>query len=67
MSNNYQLPIFQRVFAKSVSMGLVSVQPMKAPTLNVMYMDYQLGRTERKMKIEKILTKIKNKLDKELS
>lgn len=39
-SQEFYFPIFQQVAARTMGMDLVSVQPMKAPTGILNYLDY---------------------------
>ena len=63
MFTGMNFPIVTKVFAKSIGMDLVNVQPMNGPSGQLLYTDYVYGNREL-TSIEKIvLEKLKKILD----
>jgi hypothetical protein len=58
MFNQQLFPNVKRIFAQTIGLDLVSVQPLSAPKLSLNYMDFQYGtldkRHRRKQSIDKI-------------
>jgi hypothetical protein len=57
------LPIAMRIAARTISMDLVSVQPMSAPSGFLSYIDFNYSKESRTNKIRKILDKVNKRLE----